>query len=208
MSFLGTIPQVECDFFCLFHSRNYQRSMRKLDLNQRKGTNRHKVSDPVIAHYDRKMDFALPRIRLDAISKKRTQIEYTSEFQEKFVKPLHSHSLLSCSNLIFRFNLLEHDSSGLGDLQKYLKAGRRDLWLPKEQTKEVERGIWSENYLRKLHETLKVWSCRLSKYPMRFLCAITLTTLNCRTFDESATRSGNFRNVWCMTTRQRPQRVR
>jgi hypothetical protein len=57
--------------------------MRKLDLAQRKGANRHKVSDPVISHYDRKMDFSLPKIRLDAISKRRTQIEYSSEFQEK-----------------------------------------------------------------------------------------------------------------------------
>lgn len=52
--------------------------------------------------------------------------------------------------------MLEKDNSGLGDLQKYLKSNKRDLWLPKEQTKEVERGIWSENYLKKLHETLKV----------------------------------------------------
>lgn len=55
-----------------------------------------------------------------------------------------------------RFMLLEQDNSGLGDLQKYLKSNKRDLWLPKEQTKEIERGIWSENYLKKLHETLKV----------------------------------------------------
>jgi hypothetical protein len=42
-------------------------------------------------------------------------------------------------------------------LQKYLKANKRDLWLPKEQTKEVERGIWNETYLKRLHETLKVF---------------------------------------------------
>lgn len=53
---------------------------------------------------------------------------------------------------------MEQDNSALGDLQKYLKTNKRDLWLPKEYpTKEVERGIWSENYLKKLHETLKVW---------------------------------------------------
>lgn len=51
---------------------------------------------------------------------------------------------------------MEQDNSGLGDLQKYLKPNKRDLWLPKEPTKEIERGIWSENYLKKLHETLKV----------------------------------------------------
>ena len=51
---------------------------------------------------------------------------------------------------------MEQDNSGLGDLQKYLKTNKRDLWLPKEPTKEIERGIWSENYIKKLHETLKV----------------------------------------------------
>lgn len=56
----------------------------------------------------------------------------------------------------FRFNLLDKSNEGLGDLQKYLKPNKRDMWLPKEQAKEVERGIWSENYLKKLHETLKV----------------------------------------------------
>jgi hypothetical protein len=59
--------------------------MRKLDLAQRKGSNREKVNDPVVSHYDRKMDYALPKIRLDAISKKRTQIEYTNEFETKCV---------------------------------------------------------------------------------------------------------------------------
>lgn len=66
-------------------SRNYQRSMRKLDLAQRRGSNRHKVNDPVVSHYDRKTSYALPKIRLDAITKKRTQIEYTSDFETKCV---------------------------------------------------------------------------------------------------------------------------
>lgn len=52
---------------------------------------------------------------------------------------------------------MEQDNSGLGDLQKYLKTNKRDLWLPKEPKKEIERGIWSENYIKKLHETLKVF---------------------------------------------------
>jgi hypothetical protein len=48
------------------------------------------------------------------------------------------------------------NNSGIGDLQKYLKSNKRELWLPKKATLEVEKGIWSENYLKKLHETLKV----------------------------------------------------
>lgn len=139
--------------------RNYQRSMRKLDLAQRKGSNRDKTNDPVVSHYDKKMEYALPKIRLDAISKKRTQIEYTNEFEAKCVPDDRSQtSFHSIKHLMysFRFNLLEQDNSGLGDLQKYLKSNKRDLWQPKEQTKEIERGIWSENYLKKLHETLKV----------------------------------------------------
>jgi hypothetical protein len=51
---------------------------------------------------------------------------------------------------------MEQDNSALGDLQKYLKTNKRELWLPKEPSKEIERGIWSETYLKKLHETLKV----------------------------------------------------
>jgi hypothetical protein len=58
--------------------------MRKLDLAQRKGSNREKKNDPVLSHYDKKMEYSLPKIRLDAISKKRTQIEYTSEFEKRF----------------------------------------------------------------------------------------------------------------------------
>jgi hypothetical protein len=58
--------------------------MRKLDLAQRKGSNREKKNDPVLSHYDKKMEYSLPKIRLDTISKKRTQIEYTSEFEKRF----------------------------------------------------------------------------------------------------------------------------
>ena len=52
----------------------------------------------------------------------------------------------------------------LGNLQKYLKP-KRDLWLPKEGCKEVEKGVWSETYLKKLHESLKVqkWKTFLFK---------------------------------------------
>ena len=59
--------------------------MRKLDLAQRKGSNRDRVNDPVVSHYDKKMDYSLPKIRLDATSKKRTQIEYTNDFESKYV---------------------------------------------------------------------------------------------------------------------------
>lgn len=64
---------------------------------------------------------------------------------------------------------LEEDSNVmLGDLQRYLKPNKRGLlWKPKEQTKEVERGIWNENYLKKLHATLKQF--RLKKCTKRNL---------------------------------------
>ena len=57
--------------------------MRKLDLAQRKGSNKAKVNDPVVSFFDKKMDYSLPKIRLDAISKKRTHIEYTNDFEKK-----------------------------------------------------------------------------------------------------------------------------
>lgn len=58
--------------------------MRKLDLAQRKSSNHHKIKDPVLLHYDKKMEYSLPKIRLDAITtKKRTQIEYTNDFEAK-----------------------------------------------------------------------------------------------------------------------------
>lgn len=55
-----------------------------------------------------------------------------------------------------RFKLIEEENSPPSDLQQYLKDNKRQLWRPKEPTKEIERGIWNENYLKKLHETLKV----------------------------------------------------
>lgn len=57
--------------------------MRKLDLAQRKSSNREKANDPVLTHYDRKMEYSLPKIRLDAGSKKRSQVEYTKNFDAK-----------------------------------------------------------------------------------------------------------------------------
>jgi hypothetical protein len=68
--------------------RKYQRNMRKLDLAQRKGSNSDKKNDPILTHYDKKMEYSFPKIRLDAISKKRTQIEYTSEFEKKLARKL------------------------------------------------------------------------------------------------------------------------
>lgn len=54
--------------------------MRKLDLSQRK-VSMHDKRDPVIDHFDKKIDYSLPKIRVDAMSKKRTQIDYTSDFE-------------------------------------------------------------------------------------------------------------------------------
>ncbi|KAG5679259.1 hypothetical protein PVAND_008839 [Polypedilum vanderplanki] len=124
--------------------------MRKLDLAQRKDQMRNKKDDPVVAHYDKKTEYSFPKIRLDAISKKRTQIEYSNELES-------------------RFTSLEQDNAVSEDVQRYLKPNKRELWLPKEQTKEIERGIWNENYLKRLHETLK--NFRRKKYPKRRLPA-------------------------------------
>lgn len=41
---------------------------------------------------------------------------------------------------------------------------RREIWLPKEPCKEVEKGVWSDQYLKELHETLKVEISSLNKY--------------------------------------------
>ncbi|CAO1319949.1 unnamed protein product [Diamesa serratosioi] len=141
--------------------RNYQRNMRKLDLSQKKnGIIKVKKDDPVLAHYDRKMDYVLPKIRLDALSKRKNMIEYTNEFED-------------------RFNSIEKENAALGDLQKYLKP-KRDLWLPKEGCKEVEKGVWSETYLKKLHESLKQF--RRKKYVKRKLPKYLI-------YDESAIRT-------------------
>ena len=72
--------------FCLFveyFSRNYQRNMRKLDLKQKQRLFKNKKEDAVVAHYDKKMEFAIPKLRLDLVSKRRNNIEYTNEFEER-----------------------------------------------------------------------------------------------------------------------------
>lgn len=57
--------------------------MRKLDLAQRKNMMRDKKDDPVLAHYDKKLEYSFPKIRLDPTSQKRTQIEYANEFEKR-----------------------------------------------------------------------------------------------------------------------------
>ncbi|CRK86444.1 CLUMA_CG000111, isoform A, partial [Clunio marinus] len=116
--------------------RNYQRNMRKLDLAQHKSLNQNKINDPVMFHFEKKFEYSIPKIRLDAFSKKRTQIEYTNNFEKKF-------------------NLLEKDNATHGDLKKYMKSNKRDLWLPKGKPKEIERQMKSEKYLKRLHQTLE-----------------------------------------------------
>lgn len=54
--------------------------MRKLDLAQRKASKLYKDDHPVL---DRKIDYALPKIRVDAISKKRTQVDYSADFESR-----------------------------------------------------------------------------------------------------------------------------
>lgn len=100
----------------------------------------------------------------------------------------------------FRFNLLEKDNSGLGDLQKYLKSNKRDLWLPKEQTKEVERGIWSETYLKKLHETLKVFFSKFYSIPRNLTFCFTFSN-----FVAKNIRSGSCQSAWCMKSQRQPK---
>jgi hypothetical protein len=72
--------------------------MRRISLAQRKGSNHNNKNDPVQSHYDRKIEYSLPKIRLDAISKKRTQIEYTSDFEKKCVAKLSTFQIYFVSN--------------------------------------------------------------------------------------------------------------
>lgn len=48
-----------------------------------------------------------------------------------------------------------------------MKPRKQKLWVPKEPTKEVERGIWNENYLKRLHETLKQFRRKDSQHNKR-----------------------------------------
>lgn len=61
-------------------------------------------------------------------------------------------------NVLFRFNTLEKDDNSiLENLHRYLQFKKREtLWKPKKDLKEVQKGIWNENYLKNLHSTLKL----------------------------------------------------
>jgi hypothetical protein len=82
---------------------------------------------------------------------------------------LQKRKKLICLIFFHRFSSLEVENNAiLGDLQKYLKTNRRELlWKPKEQAKEIERGIWNEKYLKKLYSTLKQF--RMKKFAKRNL---------------------------------------
>jgi hypothetical protein len=56
---------------------------------------------------------------------------------------------------IFRFHSLHRESSALKSIDKIMKT-KRQIWLPKEACREIERGVWNDTYLKKLHESLKV----------------------------------------------------
>ena len=58
--------------------------MRKLELKQKQLLFKHKKEDAVVAHYDRKIEFALPKLRIDLGSKRRNNIEYTNEFEDRY----------------------------------------------------------------------------------------------------------------------------
>jgi hypothetical protein len=64
---------------CLLH--DYQRKMRFLANKQR--SFKYKSDDVVLQHYDKKVEYTLPKLRLDVITKKRAAIEYSNEFEER-----------------------------------------------------------------------------------------------------------------------------
>lgn len=53
-------------------------------------------------------------------------------------------------------------------MQNYLKPSKQDLWIPKKPPKEIIRGVWNENYLKRLHETLKHFRHK-KKFQKKFL---------------------------------------
>lgn len=66
-----------------------------------------------------------------------------------------------------RFSSIETENNTLiEDLHKFLNSKKRvSLWKPKPKEKEVEKGIWNENYLKNLHNTLKLF--RYKKFTQR-----------------------------------------
>ncbi|CAG9799198.1 unnamed protein product [Chironomus riparius] len=107
----------------------FQRSMRKIDISQRKDTMRDLKNDPVLLHYDKKSDYAIPKIQMKKVTnlKKQIQIE---------------------------------NSIGVN-------KNRQELWIPKKPPHEIIRGVWNENYLKRLHETLKHFRHK-KKYQKKF----------------------------------------
>ena len=49
--------------------------MRKIDLSQRKDAMRDVKNDPVLLHYDKKSDYAIPKIQMKKVSKLKNQIQ-------------------------------------------------------------------------------------------------------------------------------------
>lgn len=68
--------------FCIKNfSREYQRGMRFLANKQRNLT--CKKDDVILQHYDKKVEYALPKLKLDVITKHRSTFEYSTEFEER-----------------------------------------------------------------------------------------------------------------------------
>lgn len=58
--------------------------MRKIDLTKRKEIFKNVKGDPVFEHYDKKSDYAIPKIKLGMEkNKKKSQLEYSNEFQSR-----------------------------------------------------------------------------------------------------------------------------
>lgn len=42
-----------------------------------------KKDDVLLQHYDKKVDYTFPKLKLDAITKHRSSFEYSAEFEER-----------------------------------------------------------------------------------------------------------------------------
>lgn len=85
--------------------------------------------------------------------------EHKLNIQTNFIQSEFKNSQKDFSSyflFFIRFKLIEEENLPQKDLKGYLKDNKRQLWTPKSPQKEVERGLWNENYLKKLHDTLKV----------------------------------------------------
>lgn len=69
-------------------SHKFQRCMRKIDLSQRKEAKLNLKDDPLLLHYDKKLDYKIPKIQLKKGNKlkKQYQIENSAGFSKNRYK--------------------------------------------------------------------------------------------------------------------------